>query len=1146
MQIEVVKKSVERFRQVVDFGPVLPDDVRVTSAILSVRDAATGEASDVIDGGPCEMAEDGRSVRFVVKGGKPGSEHAAEIVCTLSDGQVVVQDVAVRVESGGKVRRRDGNTVERETETIAKDDRARGYAGEYAQSHAGVGVQARQARAYGRDERDKRVFLPKPAGLPVAKCPECADGGEPAEVDMNDIALGKGTLKRGKMLRAANLLQGGVSPAGGDVTPIRVARLDVDEAKRVGRKYAVVPGGGNHRMAHLMISRRKGTIPVVIVGAKVAKYDPDQPRDDAGRWGDGGGGSSESKASPEYKKERWTSKVAIETRYPKIKTGDKVDDRVVSEKISNTDSIGAAMDDYESLSGIREVSMKDFTITPGYSATERERVKALADQIRESGEIAPLIVVSEKEGPYILEGGHRLDALALLGAKSFPALVVMNRDPGNEEPVAKYDPDQPRDDAGRFGEVGAHVSGRPRKPRAQKKPKEPEKKKPEKEPEKSKNWGDKSPQEFSASVLDVANSLDARVFSEGPDKKKIFISSVWDKAKESGISRETFNQKLLHAHQTGLITLNRADIWPDSERDEVERSEIAHLNATFHVIRIEKSAVTKYDPDQPRDEAGRFGEGSGGSTGSAGHGSTTSRHATEDVLMRQGSKVSGEITDSQREALAAYARNDYLKVNEQLRSGQLSDKSKKQVDLIDEIMSVSATDSKTTSYRGLRGKTIDDFVVGKEFSDDGFVSASTDEKIATGHAHGGVVMVIDAGKGTRAIPMTSAVVYGDEDESFNVERELILDRGSKFNVTGKEKGKNGAPDRVFVTVLRKALAKYDPDQPRDDAGRFGEGSGGGRDTRKVPIRISIRSDKYSDDKISELDSKYGGHGIAWRIHPSGEDPGTALDVNRQDTWTATGEENRTTIGVSGSGSIRDLIDYGNKFGMTVERGDKLIAYRATVIGEGDDDPVLENRYKMKAIVHTFDAIDFLRDLEKPTRISKGADDQPRDDQGRWGEGGGASSAHAPESKPSEPADPLKWHAARAKAARKIKPAVAKADADAVEAAIRSDEDDEGHPISAFNRIVEKTGLPPARFDRAVNDLVSAGRIRASGHDGWASASPEDRTILVPNMAWKIGDGMNNRAAWVGAHVVRRTEKAARVRERVRAKRKARTEKRLTR
>ena len=119
--------------------------------------------------------------------------------------------------------------------------------------------------------------------------------------------------------------------------------------------------------------------------------------------------------------------------YPVV--GKEVDGRKVREGISNTDSISASLADYKVLRGIREVPMKDF---PGaapkdmfYSADDLARVKDLAERIKSSGEISPLIVVVDKDGPYVLEGAHRLAALYEIGAKAFPALVV-------EEAGAQY------------------------------------------------------------------------------------------------------------------------------------------------------------------------------------------------------------------------------------------------------------------------------------------------------------------------------------------------------------------------------------------------------------------------------------------------------------------------------------------------------------------------------------------------------------------------------------------------------------------------------------------------------------------------------------------------------------------------------------
>lgn len=104
-----------------------------------------------------------------------------------------------------------------------------------------------------------------------------------------------------------------------------------------------------------------------------------------------------------------------------------VDDRMVRAEIPNQSSIGASFIDYEVLPGVREVKMSE--LSPEklfYAKNDWDRVATLADEIGESGEIAPLIIAIDKDGPYILEGAHRYGALHKLGAKSFPAQVVID------------------------------------------------------------------------------------------------------------------------------------------------------------------------------------------------------------------------------------------------------------------------------------------------------------------------------------------------------------------------------------------------------------------------------------------------------------------------------------------------------------------------------------------------------------------------------------------------------------------------------------------------------------------------------------------------------------------------------------------------
>ncbi len=126
--------------------------------------------------------------------------------------------------------------------------------------------------------------------------------------------------------------------------------------------------------------------------------------------------------------------------------GKRVDGRKVLSEVPNQDSIDSSIDNPEVLPGIREVPLSAFDprYKPNwYSATERARTERLAEKIKENNKISPLIVVIDSRGPYILEGGHRFDALHLIGAKSFPAMVVIDTDSAGDDPAEwkwKYTP----------------------------------------------------------------------------------------------------------------------------------------------------------------------------------------------------------------------------------------------------------------------------------------------------------------------------------------------------------------------------------------------------------------------------------------------------------------------------------------------------------------------------------------------------------------------------------------------------------------------------------------------------------------------------------------------------------------------------------
>ncbi len=130
--------------------------------------------------------------------------------------------------------------------------------------------------------------------------------------------------------------------------------------------------------------------------------------------------SEEGDYTPDQKK----AVASVDSKYETA--GDEVDGRKIRDEVPNFSSINATLGlypgAYDVLDGIREIPMSAFD-DPG---AKTPRAKELANQIKQSKELNPLIVGEDKNGPYIIEGSHRFDALRMLGAKSFPAVVAVD------------------------------------------------------------------------------------------------------------------------------------------------------------------------------------------------------------------------------------------------------------------------------------------------------------------------------------------------------------------------------------------------------------------------------------------------------------------------------------------------------------------------------------------------------------------------------------------------------------------------------------------------------------------------------------------------------------------------------------------------
>jgi disulfide oxidoreductase YuzD len=121
----------------------------------------------------------------------------------------------------------------------------------------------------------------------------------------------------------------------------------------------------------------------------------------------------------------------FQTAFTQVSPGDEVAGLTVREYVPNIDSISASLDNYEVLSGIRKVPARAFDAEYLDSLRDRgldKRTADLSEQIKQSKEINPLIVAVDSKGAYIIEGGHRFDALMTQGRDSVPAKVVIDQD----------------------------------------------------------------------------------------------------------------------------------------------------------------------------------------------------------------------------------------------------------------------------------------------------------------------------------------------------------------------------------------------------------------------------------------------------------------------------------------------------------------------------------------------------------------------------------------------------------------------------------------------------------------------------------------------------------------------------------------------
>ena len=187
--------------------------------------------------------------------------------------------------------------------------------------------------------------------------------------------------------------------------------------------------------------------------------------------------------------------------------------------------------------------------------------------------------------------------------------------------------------------------------------------------------------------------------------------------------------------------------------------------------------ITKYDEDQPRDEAGRFSSNGGGGD-----------NRTYSEVVRERNLIEEQV------ALRAYTSYDFLSINTALRN----DKAEVQGTTITALDRLIATQppltESVTVYRGVVGSIAEELSQleeGDTFTDKAYSSTSLQESVAEHFGSTGGFRDYDTPtlKLSITIPEGSRVLNVDSYSAANglterQESEFLLPRGSTFEVQG--------------------------------------------------------------------------------------------------------------------------------------------------------------------------------------------------------------------------------------------------------------------------------------------------------------------------------------------------------------------------
>ena len=226
-----------------------------------------------------------------------------------------------------------------------------------------------------------------------------------------------------------------------------------------------------------------------------------------------------------------------------------------------------------------------------------------------------------------------------------------------------------------------------------------------------------------------------------------------------------------------------------------------------------KYSGKRYDPNQPRDEDGKFGEGGGGGGKEDEDGGSNTDDLVEAELKIEDHQQTylDRMSETKVEAIDTYTAGGHAEINKILRGGpppppELDDEERELVEvrterIISAIERAPGIPEEITVYRGANLKSLGvkgdewESLVGKELYDEGIISTSFDRQQAADFASGNEVLLqIRVPAGTKGLAL-------GQISNFPQEREFLLSPGG-FRVVSV-----GDIDAVTPTVVLERIQK---------------------------------------------------------------------------------------------------------------------------------------------------------------------------------------------------------------------------------------------------------------------------------------------------------------------------------------------------